>query len=59
MNIEKALRDIATGIDATMCPNSCPCMDGCSVMSDEECHDRIVAWLKEMMVTELPEEESY
>lgn len=50
--MEKILRSIAKGIETKCGGGGCPCHEGCDVYSDEECINRIVGWLKEMIETE-------
>ncbi len=57
MSVEEILMKIATGIETTCGVDICPCREGCKVCTDDDCLDRIVAWLKKMMETKPFEEE--
>ena len=57
MDMEEILMKIAKGIETKCGGGGCPCEEGCEVYSDEDCLDRIVAWLKEMIETEPFEED--
>ena len=47
--MDEILMKIAIAIEDQCGSGGCPCKKGCTVYSDEECVDRIIAWLKSLI----------